>query len=325
MDIVTITTREFRLFQSLVRSEAGIHLSDQKRALLVGRLAPRMRALGLTSYDAYHARVLADREELVKMIDAVCTNETQFFREPKQFAFLETEVLPAWKAEGKKHIRVWSAACSTGEEPYSIAMALSAQMPEASVEILASDLSMKVLERATSGIWPIERAAQIPLHYRKAFMLRGTGPQDGKMAARPELSALIRFARINLSHDSYPLAGRFDLIFCRNVLIYFDAPSKRRVIDRLLDRLDPRGYLFLGHSESLNGFDRVRAAGPTVYTPRADFLRSIDSCGTDTPVCALSPLTLSSHTPATTTACAPAWNLDPSGADKSVCAPGGDR
>jgi len=267
-----ISTRDFRRFQALVQSEAGIFLSDQKRALLVGRLAPRLRALALPSFAAYYDRVWSDRDELVRMIDAICTNETHFFREPKQFAFLEQQLLPAWRAAAEaghraKRIRVWSAGCSTGEEPFSIAMSLSWHLPDWQSEILASDVSTKVLERAAAGIWPLERAEEIPPHYRKSFMLRGRGPQDGKMAARPELSSMIRFARINLNDEPYP-SGRFDLIFCRNVLIYFDAPSKTRVIARLLDRLDPSGYLFLGHSESLNHSDRVRAAGPTVYALR---------------------------------------------------------
>jgi chemotaxis protein methyltransferase CheR len=265
-----LTTKEFRLFQSLVQREAGIHLSDQKRALLVGRLAPRVRAHDLPSFSAYYDLVSADRGALTQMIDAICTNETSFFREPKQFQFLELEVFPAWRAAASRGerptvVRAWSAACSTGEEPYSIAMALVGNLPGWSIEVLASDLSMKALHAAATGIWSIERAAQIPLRYRKAFMLRGDGSQEGKMAARPELSSLIRFAQINLNHDSYPVGGRFDLIFCRNVLIYFDQPSKRRIIHRLLDRLDPAGFFFLGHSESLTQFDRVRAAGPTVY------------------------------------------------------------
>jgi len=265
-----LTTRDFRRFQALVQSEAGIFLSDQKRALLVGRLSPRLRALELASFAAYYDRVWSDREELVRMIDALCTNETHFFREPKQFAFLEQQILPAWRAAAEggaraKHVRVWSAGCSTGEEPFSIAMSLSWHLPDWSIDILASDLSTKVLERAAAGIWPMERAEEIPPHYRKTFMLRGRGAQEGKMAARPELASAIRFARINLNDESYPVSGRFDLVFCRNVLIYFDAPSKRRVIDRLLDRLDPAGFFFLGHSESLNHVERVRAAGPTVY------------------------------------------------------------
>jgi len=267
----TLSTKEFRLFQSLVHREAGISLSDQKRALLVGRLAPRMRELEITSFGAYFDRVSSDAVELVRMIDAVCTNETHFFREPKQFTFLEQEVIPRWRAaaergERRRDVRVWSAGCSTGEEPYSIAMTLAANLPGWNVEIVATDLSTKVLDRAAAGIWSIDRAEEIPPHYRKTFMLRGSGPQAGKMAARPELSSLIRFARVNLNHESYPVAGRFDLVFCRNVLIYFDGPSKQRIINRLLDRLDPHGFFFLGHSESLNSFDRVRAAGTTVYT-----------------------------------------------------------
>jgi chemotaxis protein methyltransferase CheR len=269
----SISLREFRLFQSLVYREAGISLSDQKRALLVGRLAPRLRALALPSFDAYYERVNEDANELVSMIDAVCTNETHFFREPKQFEFLETQTLPAWRAaaeagQRKREVRVWSAACSTGEEPYSLAMSLAANLPDWKIEIVGTDLSTKALARASSGIWSIERAKEIPVHFRKAFMLKGSASQEGKMAARPELSSMIRFARLNLHHESYPIAGKFDLIFCRNVLIYFDGPSKTRVINRLLDRLDPEGLFFLGHSESLTGFDRVRQAGPTVYALR---------------------------------------------------------
>ena len=266
MNTSTITTKDFRLFQALVYREAGISLSDQKRALLIGRLAPRMRALGATSFGAYYNHVCDDHDELVRMLDAVCTNETHFFREPKQFEFLEQHLLPAWRGAGRKQVRVWSAGCSTGEEPFSIAMTLAFHLPGASIEILASDLSTKVLARAAEGIWPIERAEEIPLVYRKAFMLRGRGSQEGRMAAKPELAAMIRFERINLNHDTYPVDGRFDLIFCRNVLIYFDAPSKKRVIDRLLDRLEPAGCLFLGHSESLTQHERVRPVGPTVYT-----------------------------------------------------------
>ena len=265
-----LSTREFRLFQALVQREAGIFLSDQKRALLVGRLTPRLRALSLPSFGAYYDLVSADRAALAQMIDSICTNETSFFREPKQFAFLENEVLPAWRAaaargERRKSIRAWSAACSTGEEPYSIAMLLAGTLPDWSIEVLASDLSTKALGAAAAGLWSIDRAPQIPARFRRMFMLRGSGAQEGRMAARPELSALIRFAQINLNHESYPVGGKFDLIFCRNVLIYFDQPSKRRIINRLLDRLDPAGYFFLGHSESLTSFERVRAAGPTVY------------------------------------------------------------
>src|SRR5262245_49730479 len=202
-----ITTKEFRLFQSLVHREAGIYLSDQKRALLVGRLSPRLRALSMTSFGAYYDLVSSDGDALRQMIDSICTNETSFFREPKQFAFLEAQVIPAWRAaaergERKKVVRAWSAGCSTGEEPYTIAMLLAGLLPDWTIEVLASDLSRKALNAAAAGVWSIERAQQIPMHFRRMFMLRGTGAQEGKMAARPELTSLIRFAQINLNHDS---------------------------------------------------------------------------------------------------------------------------
>jgi chemotaxis protein methyltransferase CheR len=266
----SLTSKEFKLFQSLVYREAGINLSDQKRALLVGRVGPRMRALSLPSFSAYYDFVTNDHDELVRMLDAICTNETHFFREPKQFAFLENELIPSWRnaAEAghrRREVRIWSAGCSTGEEPYSIAMSLLANLPDWKHEIVATDLSTKALDRAKGGIWPMERLEQIPAHYRKPFLLRGVGLKEGYFAARDELHSVIRFNRLNLHHDSYPVVGKFDAIFCRNVLIYFDPETKRRIIHRLLDRLEPHGLLFLGHSESLNGFDRVRVAGPTIY------------------------------------------------------------
>src|SRR5690242_12515519 len=194
----SLTTKEFRLFQALVFREAGINLSDQKRALLVGRIGPRLRALSLPSFETYYDLVTTDREELVRMLDSICTNETHFFREPKQFAFLENELIPSWRSaadagERRREVRVWSAGCSTGEEPYSIAMSLSAHLPDWKIEIVATDLSTKALDRAKGGIWPMERLAQIPAHYRKPFLLRGVGLKEGYFAARDELHSLIRF------------------------------------------------------------------------------------------------------------------------------------
>jgi len=264
-----IALKEFRLFQALVHREAGILLSDQKRALLVGRIGPRVRALALPSFHAYYDLVCADGDEMVRMLDSICTNETQFFREPKQFEFLEKQWIPALRAAGRRReVRIWSAGCSTGEEPFSIAMSLLTHLPGWQHEIIATDLSTKVLERARAAIWPAERVARIPLPYRKAFLLRGSGAQEGKIAAREELRAIIHFARLNLHHDSYSIPGRFEAIFCRNVLIYFDGPAKQRIIHRLLDRLEPHGLLFLGHAEGLTGFDRVQVAGPTIYALR---------------------------------------------------------
>lgn len=274
--VLPITDREYRLFQQLIYNEAGIFLSDVKRALLVGRLSKRLRELGLQKFSQYYERVVEDRSgtELVGLLDAITTNETHFFREPRQFEYMESHVFPAWQraaAEGRRsrHLRIWSAACSTGEEPYSIAMAVLAHFPPESgwsVEILATDISTRVLERARDGVWPIARASTIPEPLLKRFMLRGTGSQQGKMKAGAAVRAPLRFERLNLNDDGYPVAGPFDAIFCRNVLIYFDQASRQKVINRMLDLLAPEGYFFLGHAESITGMtERVRSVSPAVY------------------------------------------------------------
>lgn len=276
--IHAITEREFALFQALILREAGIYLAPAKKALLVGRLSKRLRALGLSSFEDYYRRIVDedDRAERIEMLDCISTNETHFFREPRQFEFLERQVIPAWKRQGPRVLRVWSAGCSTGEEPFSLAMLLRHHFPPGSgreIEILATDISTRVLARAEAAEWPIERAREIPLSYRRAFMLRGTGSQEGRMKAGPEVRELVRFERLNLNEERYPVPGPFHLIFCRNVLIYFQAETKIRVIHRLLDVLGPDGLLFLGHAESLNAVtDRVATVVPTVYTharPRA--------------------------------------------------------
>lgn len=263
----------FRRFQRLIYGKSGIRLTDVKKALLTGRLSRRLRELGLTSFGEYLRRVEADEPERVRMLDLITTNETRFFRESKQFELLDSDVLPRWaaaEAERKRprRIRAWSAGCSTGEEPYSLAMLLLSHFPrDWDMEILATDLSTRALERARAAIWPLSRSKEIPPNFLRTFMLRGTGPEDGKMKAGPEVRAFVRFERLNLNDASYQVQGPFDLILCRNVLIYFDSEGKRRVIGKLLDHLAPAGFLLVGHAESLNGItDRVRGVIPSVYT-----------------------------------------------------------
>jgi chemotaxis protein methyltransferase CheR len=270
-----LTDREFSLFQRLIHRETGIFLPEVKKALVVARLSRRLRALGLTNFGAYFDVVEQDRDgEKTVMLDNICTNETRFFREPRQFEFLENEVLPAWKARAEagkmpKRIRVWSAACSTGEEPYSLAMLLRTHFPVDSgwtIEILASDISTRVLSSAREGVWPFQRAAEIPPAYLRAYMLRGVKSEEGKIRAQPNIRSLIEFRKINLNEDQYPVSGPFDLIFCRNVLIYFNRDTKAAVVNRLAQHLSPAGLLFLGHSETLHGAAHaLRHAGPTAY------------------------------------------------------------
>lgn len=275
MKVPQISDREYRLFQETIFKEAGIHLSEAKRALLVGRLAKRLRQLGIASFAEYHRLVSKDSgAELVRMLDCICTNETHFFREPQHFRLLEDRLIPEWEAraakgQAPKTVRVWSAGCSSGEEPYSLAMSLLARLPAYAgwmVEIFASDLSTKVLSQAESGLFSMQKSGEIPKPFLKRFMLRGTGSQEGKMRAGDEIRAVVKFARVNLIETPYPVVGTFDAIFCRNVLIYFKSETKAQVIRQLVSRLVPGGYLFLGHSESLHGIsDGLTSVIPTVY------------------------------------------------------------
>ncbi|MES2919046.1 MAG: CheR family methyltransferase [Pseudomonadota bacterium] len=274
--VAAISDREFQDFQALIYREAGIHLSSIKKALLTGRLARRMRELHMQRFKDYFNFVTADRSgnELVILLDAITTNETHFFREGRQFEYLEGTVYPEWQraaqaGQRQRRLRFWSAACSTGEEPYSLAMSLLTHFPAEqgwSLDILASDLSTRVLERARAGVWPLKRADDIPRDLLRRYMLRGAGLQEGTMKAGAEVRAPLEFQRINLNDEAYPVRGGLDAIFCRNVLIYFDNASRARVINRLLDLLAPEGLLFLGHAESLTGLnDRVRALAPAIY------------------------------------------------------------
>ena len=272
-----IADRDFRALRNLIHRLSGINLGPEKRPLLVGRLNRRLRTLGLSSFREYLDLLDngTNAAEAVRMLDCICTNETHFFREPQQFEFLERAVYPGWAAaassgEGTRHIKVWSAACSTGEEPYSIAMSLLLHFPARAgwtVDVLATDLSTSALARAVAAEWPIEKSGEIPERLLKRFMLRGTGSKEGLMAAGGELRSTVRFQRLNLAGSEYPNEKDFDLVFCRNVIIYFDSRTKVEVIGRLLRHLAPHGYLVLGHAESIYGVDvRVQRHIPAVYS-----------------------------------------------------------
>ena len=275
---VGITPREFIRFQALIYRESGIWLSEAKTSLLSGRLSKRLRALGLKRFSEYYERVTTNQEEQCTMLDLITTNETHFFREPVHFQFLAQCVLPTWQAAANhgqrpRSIRVWSAGCSTGQEPYSVAMVLVDHLsppPQWSIEILATDLSRRALAIAEEGVWSEEKSREIPRHYLQAYTLKGIGENQGKIKAAPTIR-LIRFMRLNLNDTALPELGRFDLIFCRNVLIYFDLQSRKRLVDRLVRHLVPDGFLFLGHAETLNGASSpLRCVAPSVYTRGAN-------------------------------------------------------
>jgi chemotaxis protein methyltransferase CheR len=277
--IPDLAAEEFHLFQALVVRESGIHLGAKNRAMLVSRLWKRLRALELNSFSSYYRRVKADPQEMVLMLDCICTNETHFFREPAAFDCLRNRVFPEWVADadaGKRsrRLRIWSAACSTGEEAYSLAMMMLTYFPPSAgwnVEVLGTDLSTKVLARASAGIWPAEKISDVPVDYQRRFLLKGFGPDKGKIKAADELRQVVWFRRLNLTREPYDVTGPFDLIFCRNVLIYFQWETKIKVVDSLGKYLTPSGYLFLGHAESLHGVaDKLQFVAPKVFPSSRD-------------------------------------------------------
>jgi chemotaxis protein methyltransferase CheR len=264
-DPLAITDHDFRLFQALVYDIAGICLQPSRKSLLCGRLSSRLRARGLRSYGEYHELLVSNNEaeEVQHCIDRLTTNETSFFREPYHFEVLERQVLPA--LTGGDDVRIWSAACSTGQEPYTLAMVAADGLRAPGWEIIASDISTRVLDHAAAARCPLEQAAHIPAARLRAHCLRGIGAAEGSFTFKEALRERIRFMQLNLS-KALPDVGRFDVIFLRNVLIYFDREMQRAVMGRLLERLKPGGWLFVGHSESLSSIaDNVVAVAPTIY------------------------------------------------------------
>jgi chemotaxis protein methyltransferase CheR len=272
-DVKPLEEGEFALFQRLVFREAGISLTDVKRALVASRLLRRVRELGLKSYTAYYRVVADDAAELRRLLDAITTNETHFFREPRHFELLSQTIIPRWRQEAARGLRpprarVWSAGCSTGEEPYSLAMALSSELPAEEgwqIEIFATDLSTRVLERAQDGIFSAEKAASIPRPLLQRYMLKGFASQDGNVCVSPGLRSLVTFQRLNLNDETYAVGAPFDAIFCRNVFIYFARPTRERIVQQLLGHLHPSGVFFVGHAESLGGTAGLETIIPTVY------------------------------------------------------------
>ncbi|HEV7815576.1 MAG TPA: protein-glutamate O-methyltransferase CheR [Janthinobacterium sp.] len=267
MSAYNISDQEFAQFQRFIFDAAGITLSSAKKALVSGRLAKRLQQRQLDSYSAYF-KLLSSGEapgEMQIAVDLLTTNETYFFREPKHFELLRELALAARAAGRGSTFRVWSAASSSGEEAYSIAMVLADCLADQPWEIVASDISMRMLERARCGHYPVERTAHIPPAYLKRFCLKGIESQQGTLLVERALRNKVQFRQVNLN-TTLPELGGFDVIFLRNVMIYFNGDTKRQVVARVLGQLKPGGHFLIGHSESLNDIsDAVRVLSPSIY------------------------------------------------------------
>jgi chemotaxis protein methyltransferase CheR len=276
-DRFVMSQGDFRRFSSFIFTECGINLLPAKKTMLTVRLSRRLRALGMSSFNQYFDYVSSPEgrsDELVHMIDVVTTNKTDFFREPGHFNFLKKTVFPEFSQNGRKtasrSIKVWSAGCSTGEEPYTLAMVMADFFFDAGhkdFSILATDISTRVLETARQGIYPESIVEPVPAPLKFKYLMRGKGSRKGYCRVVPELRNRISFQRLNLVEGrNFGIKTQMDIIFCRNVIIYFDRKTRIKLFEKFFEQLNAGGFLFIGHSESLHGInDRFVPVGGTAY------------------------------------------------------------
>ena len=272
LDRVPLSPSTFEGLRNLLHAHSGIALAHHKITMVQSRLAKRLRALGLRSYEQYHDLLRDPKsEEWPEFVNALTTNLTSFFREGHHFTRLVELLKPAYTAS--RRIRIWSAGCSTGEEPYTLAMTLTKAFgASAAIQILATDLDTAVLNTASRGVYPLARVESLADEWKRLGFLRGKGPNQDMVRIRPELRKLITFTQMNLLDAQWPLeGGPFQAIFCRNVMIYFDKPTQRELLRRYHGLLEPDGLLFVGHSESLlDNSLGFQSLGQTIYRRKGD-------------------------------------------------------
>ncbi len=276
---VTLSDADFRRLASFIQTELGIRMPETKRVMLESRLQKRLRRFGFDSYKAYVDFVFSSEgreSELINMIDAVTTNKTDFFREAEHFEYLVGKILPEAEARDgagiARPLSIWSAGCSTGEEPYTIAMVLEERRllnPRFSYRIFASDLSTQVLDKAREAVYDAAKAEVVPLSFKKRYMLRSKEKDRNLVRMKPEIRARVSFARINFMDERYPVDESFDVVFCRNVIIYFERAIQEAILKKLCAHIRVGGWLILGHSETLTGMSMpLRGLAPTIYERR---------------------------------------------------------
>ncbi|MBL0375336.1 protein-glutamate O-methyltransferase CheR [Rhizobium sp. KVB221] len=267
-----ISKKNFEKLANFIYGYSGIKMPPSKQTMLEGRLRRRLRATGKPTFDAYCDFLFKGdglEQETIYLIDAVTTNKTDFFREPNHFTYLYKQALPNLMASGVRSVRAWSSACSTGAEPYTMAIVLeeyAQQHGNMPYTILATDLSTDVLATAHKGIYPSELVEPVPVDLRNKYVMRPVARGNNSVRIVPRLRSKVAFGRLNLMDDRYVIGDPVHLIFCRNVMIYFDKETQADVLTRLCDCLLPGGYLFIGHSESIAGFDLpLKAVANTVF------------------------------------------------------------
>ena len=260
----------FKKFVSLIYEKSGITLNNNKEALVSSRIAKRMRQLGITKHRDYLEYVLSDQrgEEIVHMLDVISTNVTHFFREPEHFSFVEEKMI-TWLNGGQRRFTFWSAGCSSGEEPYTLAMVLNEILNSfsAEVRILATDLSTRILSKSINGNYDAKKLETVPSRLRDRYFTKEGIRENAVYTVKHELKSLVTFKRLNLSIVPFPMKGPMDIIFCRNVMIYFDNTVRINLLKEFHRLLKPGGYLLVGHAESLTGMlGGFKALKPSVYT-----------------------------------------------------------
>jgi len=268
--IAELTDKDFNLFREVIYRESGINLSPMKKALVQSRLMRRMRELQIRNFNEYYDYLNDNyEEERIHLINCITTNKTDFFREAGHFDYMKNEVLPKYVNENKKTIRIWSAGCSTGEEPYTIAISLLEYFKDKTlpdIKILATDIDTKVLETAMEGVYKEETVKVVDREVLRRYALKGVGSNAGFYRMKDSVKKLIHYRRLNLLDDTFPLKNKFDIIFCRNVVIYFDRNSQVKLFKQFYNYLNNDGYLFIGHSETLTSVSNLfHFRGRSVY------------------------------------------------------------